>query len=152
MFFDPLFYTFEQYNKKLTCYEKNNYAGHFKLLSLMACSVENDELELNAYNAQGLNATMECTDFLGSDNFTGSLTVRNKAGVTDIKGWTAEDLEAYIFANLLESGVPQDGVFSPLFKVLLINLIMECSTRSFYYHIYVLLLMVVQILSELEQP
>ena len=81
-------------------------------LSLAACSVESDELDSNAYEDQGLNVAV-CTEFLGSDNFTGELTVRNKAGVIDIKGWTAEDLRTYIFANLLESGVPQDGVFSP---------------------------------------
>ncbi|MCY2685766.1 hypothetical protein OU683_01315 [Salinimicrobium sp. TH3] len=92
---------------------KNFYMLAILSFWFMACSVEDDGLELNTNNDSELNATMECTDFLGSDNFTGSLTVRNKAGVTDIKGWTVEDLKEYVFTNLLESGVPQDGVFSP---------------------------------------
>ena len=60
----------------------------------------------------------DCTEFLGADNLSGELTVRNKAGVIDIKGWTVEDLEAYVFANLLESGVPEDGVFNPTLQSL----------------------------------
>ena len=82
-------------------------------LSSIACSMESAELELNFNEVQELNATIQCTEFLGSDNFTGELTVRDKEGVTDIKGWTLTDLEEYVFTNLLQSGVPTNGVFSP---------------------------------------
>ena len=103
----------------------DNYSNNFLIASNSTFSKDGSSENLWAGTAVGKKGkwsyfeysvqecTVECTEFLGPDNLNGILTVRDKDGVIDIKGWKVEDLEEYVFTSLLPAGVPQNGVFDP---------------------------------------